>query len=171
MVLFVATIMLPIQATIIPIYKIERILGLIDTLPGLIIPYVAKALPFSIFVLTAFLKSIPIEFDEAAKIDGAGRLKTLLTVIAPLSRPGLSTIIIINFLSIWNDFYLPLVLIHDPDRKTLNLGLANFSQLWGRVDFTRLFAALVIISVPLIIVYVFFQRQFISGLTSGGLKT
>ena len=168
--LFVSTMMLPIQVTIIPIYKIEQALGIIDSLAGLVLPYVAKALPFSIFVLTAFLKAVPAEFDEAARIDGASRLRTLTRIIFPLSRPGLATIVIINFLSIWNDFYLPLVLIHDPAKRTLNLGLVNFSQLWGLVDFTRLFAALVIVSLPLIGVYVAFQRQFIRGLTSGGLK-
>ncbi len=170
LILFVSTMMLPIQVTIIPIYKIEKALGIMDSLIGLVLPYVAKALPFSIFVLTAFLKTLPTEFDEAARIDGAGRIAILIRIIFPLSRPGLATIVILNFMSIWNDFYLPLVLIHDPAKRTLNLGLVNFSQLWGLVDFTRLFAALAIISVPLIAVYVVFQRQFISGLTSGGLK-
>jgi ABC-type glycerol-3-phosphate transport system permease component len=170
MILFVSTMLLPIQITIIPIYKIEKAFGIIDSLVGLILPYVAKALPFSIFVLTAFLKTLPVEFDEAARIDGAGRLSILARIIFPLSRPGLATIVILNFMSIWNDFYLPLVLIHDPTKRTLNLGLVNFSQLWGLVDFTRLFAALAIISLPLVLVYIVFQRQFISGMTSGGLK-
>jgi ABC-type glycerol-3-phosphate transport system permease component len=170
MILFVSTMMLPIQITIIPIYKIEKAIGIMDTLIGLILPYVAKALPFSIFVLTAFLKTLPIEFDEAARIDGAGRLCILSRIIFPLSRPGLASILIINFMSVWNDFYLPLVLIHDPSKRTLNLGLINFSQLWGLVDFTRLFAALVIVSLPLVLVYIVFQRQFINGMTSGGLK-
>jgi ABC-type glycerol-3-phosphate transport system permease component len=170
MILFVSTMMLPIQVTIIPIYRIERALGIMDSLIGLILPYVAKALPFSIFVLSAFLKTLPREFDEAARIDGAGRVAILFRIIFPLSKPGLATIVILNFMNVWNDFYLPLVLIHDPTKRTLNLGLANFAQLWGMVDFTRLFAALVIISLPLIGVYIAFQRQFIAGLTSGGIK-
>jgi ABC-type glycerol-3-phosphate transport system permease component len=170
MVLFVSTMLLPVQATIIPIYKIEQTIRLIDTLPGLILPYVAKALPFTVFVLTAFINSIPVEFDEAARLDGASRLRVLWSVLFPLTRPALASVVILDFMSIWNDFYLPLVLIHDPARRTLNLGLVNFSQLWGRTDFTRLFAALVLINVPLIVVYVIFQRQFISGMTSGGLK-
>jgi ABC-type glycerol-3-phosphate transport system permease component len=170
MILFVSTMLLPVQATIIPIYKIEQTIKLIDTLPGLILPYVAKALPFTVFVLTAFLKTIPLEFDEAARLDGASRLRVLWSILFPLTRPALASVVILDFMSIWNDFYLPLVLIHDPARRTLNLGLVNFSQLWGRTDFTRLFAALVLINLPLIVVYVIFQRQFISGMTSGGLK-
>ncbi|HET6413269.1 MAG TPA: carbohydrate ABC transporter permease [Anaeromyxobacter sp.] len=170
MVLFVSTMLLPVQATIIPIYKIEQSLNLIDTLPGLVLPYVAKALPFTVFVLTAFIKTIPTEFDEAARLDGAGRLRILWSVLVPLTRPALASVVILDFMTIWNDFYLPLVLIHDPARRTLNLGLVNFQQLWGRTDFTRLFAALVLINVPLIVVYVVFQRQFINGMTSGGLK-
>ncbi len=170
LILFVSTMMLPIQVTIIPIYKIENALHINDSLLGLILPYVAKALPFSIFILIAFLKTLPREFDEAARIDGAGRFAILARIIVPLSRPGFATIVILNFMSIWNDFYLPLVLIHDPTKRTLNLGLVNFSQLWGLQDYTRLFAALAIISVPLIAVYIIFQKQFISGMTSGGLR-
>jgi ABC-type glycerol-3-phosphate transport system permease component len=170
LILFVSTMMLPIQVTIIPIYKIENALHINDSLLGLILPYVAKALPFSIFILIAFLKTLPKEFDEAARIDGAGRFTILSRIIVPLSKPGFATVVILNFMSIWNDFYLPLVLIHDPTKRTLNLGLVNFSQLWGLQDYTRLFAALAIISVPLIAVYVIFQKQFISGLTSGGLR-
>jgi len=169
-ILFVSTMMLPIQVTIIPIYKIENALHINDSLLGLILPYVAKALPFSIFILIAFLKTLPREFDEAARIDGAGRFTILAKIMVPLSKPGFATIVILNFMSIWNDFYLPLVLIHDPTKRTLNLGLVNFSQLWGLQDYTRLFAALAIISVPLIAVYIIFQKQFISGLTSGGLR-
>jgi ABC-type glycerol-3-phosphate transport system permease component len=170
MVAFVSTIMLPIQATIIPIYKIEEMLGIVDSLIGLILPYIAKAIPYSIFILTAFIRTLPIELDEAARIDGAGRMTVLTRIILPLSRPGLATIVILNFMNIWNDFYLPLVLIHDPSKRTLNLGLVNFAQLWGLVDYTRLFAAICIVSMPLVLVFVVFQRQFVSGLASGGIK-
>jgi ABC-type glycerol-3-phosphate transport system permease component len=170
MILLFSTMMFPLQVTIIPIYKIEKIFGITDSLLGLIIPYTARALPFSIFILTAFLKTLPMDFDEAARIDGASRFTILTRILVPLSKPGFATVVILNFHHIWNDFFLPLILIHDPTKRTLNLGLVNFSQLWGLQDYTRLFAALVIISLPLIIMYVFFQKQFISGLTSGGLR-
>jgi ABC-type glycerol-3-phosphate transport system permease component len=171
MVLFLSTWMLPPQIILIPLFKVERLLHINNTLAGLILPYAAGTLPFSVFVMTAFLRKIPVEIEEAAFIDGAGRLKLIWSILLPLSRPGLATVVIFSFMQNWNEFFMALVLIQDPALKTLTLGVLNFSGQWGQIAYNRLFAALVIISVPVITVYVIFQKQFISGLAAGAVKS
>lgn len=170
MVLFLSTWMLPPQIILIPLFKVERLLHISNTLTGLILPYAAGTLPFSVFVMTAFLRKIPVEIEEAAFIDGAGRLRLIRDILLPLSKPGLATVVIFSFMQNWNEFFMALVLIQDPARKTLTLGVLNFNGQWGQIAYNRLFAALVIISVPVITVYVIFQKQFISGLTAGAVK-
>jgi ABC-type glycerol-3-phosphate transport system permease component len=163
--------MLPPQIILIPLFKVERMLNISNTLSGLILPYAAGTLPFSIYVLTAFIRKIPFEIEEAAFIDGAGRLRMIWQILLPLSKPGLATVIIFAFMQCWNEFFMALILIQNPELKTLTLGILGFNGQWGQTDFTRLFAALVLISVPVITVYVIFQRQFISGLTAGAVKS
>lgn len=171
MILFLSTWMLPLQVILIPLFKIERTLHISNTFIGLILPYAAGTLPFSVFVMTTFLRKIPIDIEEAAFIDGSSRLRLIWAILLPLSKPALATVVIFAFMSAWNEFFMALVLIQDPVLKTLTLGILNFNGQWGQVDYNRLFAALVIISIPVIIVYVIFQKQFISGLTAGAVKT
>jgi ABC-type glycerol-3-phosphate transport system permease component len=171
MILFLSTWMLPPQVILIPLFKIERMLHISNTLLGLILPYAAGTLPFSVFVMTSFLRKIPVDIEEAAFIDGASRLRLIWNILLPLSKPGLATVVIFSFMQAWNEFFMALVLIQDPVLKTLTLAILNFNGNWGVVDYNRLFAALVIISVPVILVYVIFQKQFISGLTAGAVKT
>ena len=170
MVLFVATMMIPVQVIMIPLFKMEVAMHIQNTLIGLILPYAAGTLPFCIFVMTAFLKRIPFEIEEAGLIDGCNRMKLIWKIVLPLSKPGLATITIFSFMNVWNEFYLALALISEPDVKTLNLALLDFQRLWGIIDYTRMFAALVIIILPVIIVYTIIQKQFISGLTAGSVK-
>lgn len=171
MVILVSTMLIPTQVVIVPLYTIESFLGILDTRVGLILPYVAGRLPFSIFLLTAFLRSIPPQLDESAFLDGASRALIIRRILLPLSRPGLATVIVFNSFNIWNQFFLPLILTQDPALMTVTVGLMAFSQQWGMTDFPRLFAALTIISVPIITLYAVFQKQFISGITAGALKT
>ncbi len=170
MILFLSTWMMPPQIILIPLFKVERMLNISNTLLGLILPYAAGTLPFSIFVLTTFIRKIPVEIEEAAFIDGSGRLRLIGQILLPLSKPGLATVIIFAFMQCWNEFFMALILIQDPVLKTLTLGVLSFNGQWGQTDFTRLFAALIIISMPVILVYVIFQKQFISGLTAGAVK-
>lgn len=170
MVMFLSTWMMPPQVILIPLFKIERLLHISNSLIGLILPYAAGALAFSVFILTAFLRKIPVEIEEAAFIDGSSRLRLIWQILLPLSKPGLATVIVFAFMQCWNEFFIALVLIQDPVLKTLTLGVLSFNGQWGQTDYTRLFAALVIISLPVIAVYVIFQRQFISGLTAGAVK-
>jgi ABC-type glycerol-3-phosphate transport system permease component len=170
MVMVLATWMMPAQVLIIPLFKLEAMMNITNTRLGLILPYAAGTLPFAVFVLTTFIRTIPYEIEEASYIDGASRLRTIVQIVAPLSKPALSAVIIFSFMQCWNEFFMALVMIKDPALKTLPLAILSFNGQWGQTDFTRLFAALVIISLPTIIVYIIFQKQFIQGLTSGAIK-
>ena len=123
-ILVLATLMIPFQVIMIPTFLIVRKLGLIDTLGALIVPNLAGA--FGIFLLRQFFRSLPIELEEAARIDGASRLGVLFKIVLPLSGPVLATVAVITFLWTWNDFLWPLITIYNPDNMTLQLGLTTF---------------------------------------------
>lgn len=169
-ILFVSTMMIPAQVIIIPLFKIQVSLGVANSLLGMILAYSSLYLPFSIFVLSSFMRTIPLEIDEAAYIDGCNKFQIIWKILFPISKPGLATIIIFAFMQIWNEFFVALIFIQDPAIRTLPLGILNFAREWGQVDYTRQFAALVIINIPIILVYSIFQKQFISGLTAGAIK-
>lgn len=138
---------------------------------GLILLYIALSLPFTILVLSGFFKSLPGELREAAIMDGCGEYRTFWHVMLPLAKPGLITAAIFNFLGIWNEYIFALVFVNTPENKTLPLGLASVSiQAQYRTDFGLLFAALVIVVLPTLLVYVVLQRQLTEGITAGALK-
>lgn len=170
-IMFVSTMVVPVQVRLIPLVVLERNLGIINTHWALIFPYICSGIPFSVFLFVNFLKQIPREIDEAAITDGCSRFRFVIKILMPLSKPGIATVIIFQFMNIWNDMLLPLVLIQDPKLKTLALGILKFNEMYGTVDFIKLFAALVMSNLPIILVYIAFQKQFISGLTSGAVKT
>lgn len=169
--LFVSMMMVPLaQVVMIPQFRMISSLGLLNTHLGIILLYIAGGIPFSVFLLTSFLRKIPIEIDEAASIDGCGRLQMIFRILLPLSKPGLATVIIFQGMNIWNDYFTPLIYLRSPDMKTITLGLNSFMGLWGLVDYNKLFAAISIVTFPVVILYVIFQKQFVSGLTSGSVK-
>lgn len=169
--LFVTLMLVPLgQVTMIPQYKLISGLGLINTHPSVILLYINAGIPISVFLLTSFLETIPRELDESAFIDGANRLRIIFQIYLPLSVPGLATVIIFQFMNIWNDFFTPLIYLQTPEVRTITLGLQNFRHLHGQVEYNRLFAALCIASVPIITVYLAFQNLFISGITAGSVK-
>lgn len=170
-VLMLAMWMTPGQALIIPLYRILTSLRITNTYLGLILPYATGGLPFAVFVLTTFIRTIPWEIEEATIIDGASRLRIIFQIIAPLSIPGIATVVIFSFMGNWNELFLAMVVLTNPRLRTLPLATMNFSGLWGILDYSRLFAAIIIISLPVVIVYVIFQNQFIKGLTAGAVKT
>jgi N-acetylglucosamine transport system permease protein len=138
---------------------------------GLIAVYVAYSLPFTVFVLSGFFRSLPDELAEAASVDGASRWQVMLRVMLPLARPGLVVAGVFNFLGIWNEYPLALVLITDRARYTLPLGLAQITQRQQySADWGALFAALVIVMIPTMLVYTVFQRQVSESLTAGAVK-
>jgi ABC-type glycerol-3-phosphate transport system permease component len=142
-----------------------------DSLTGLITIYIALSLPFTILVLTGFFKSLPGELREAGIMDGCGEYRVFWDVMLPLAKPGLVTAAIFNFLGLWNEYLFALVFISKEANKTLPLGLASVSiQAQYKTDFGLMFAGLVIVLVPTLLVYLLLQRQLTSGITVGALK-
>ncbi|MBM3459991.1 MAG: carbohydrate ABC transporter permease [Armatimonadetes bacterium] len=177
--LFVSGMVFPIFLAVVPLFLLlnqTRIPGLapkgfVDHYGGLIAVYVAYSLPFTVFVLSGFFRSLPDELAEAASLDGAGRWQTFLRVMLPLARPGLIVAGVFNVIGIWNEYPLALVLLTDRARYTLPLGLAQITQRQQySVDFGALFAALLIVLIPTMLVYLLFQRQVSEGLMAGAVK-
>jgi multiple sugar transport system permease protein len=165
--LILATLMIPFQVVIIPTFLIVKKLGLIDTLGALIVPNLAGA--FGIFMLRQFFRTLPIELEEAARIDGASRLGVLFKIVLPLSGPALATLAVITFLWTWNDFLWPLITIYHAQNMTLQLGLATF-QGAHQTNTNLLMAANVMSMVPVLLLFFVAQRYFIRGIATTGLK-
>ena len=169
--LMLAGLTFPIFLAIVPLFFILKNLELINTLPGLIMVYVAFALPFTVFFLYAFFKTLPDDVYEAALIDGAGEWRAFFRIMLPMARPGIAAVAIFNFLGLWNQFLLPVALNTDQSRYVLTQGMASFaSQAGYAVDFGALFAAVVITVVPALIVYVIFQRRLEGSVSRGTFR-
>jgi N-acetylglucosamine transport system permease protein len=168
---FIAGLMFPVFLALVPLYFLVRDLNMLATYQGLILVYIAYSLPFTIFFLTAFFKTLPSEIAEAALLDGASQYKIFFQIMLPLARPGLIAMGIFNFIGQWNQFLLPLVLMPDPDKYVLSQGLQFLAvQQTYQNDYSALFAAMVITMFPTLLVYVLFQRRLEAGLTAGALK-
>jgi len=166
--LLLATLMVPLQVVLIPTFLIVKQLGLIDHLGALIVPSLANV--FGIFLLTQFFRTLPVELEEAARIDGASRLGVLLKIILPLSGPALATLAVIQFMWTWNDFLWPLVtIINNEGAYTLQLGLAQF-QGAHQTDTSLLMAANVMSMIPMLVLFLVAQRWFVRGIATQGLK-
>ena len=163
--------MFPLIALVTPMFTIERALGLFNTWPGLIIPYVAFGLPLGLYTLSAFFREIPWELEKAAKVDGATPFQAFIRVIAPLAAPGMVTTAILVFLACWNDFLLAISFTSTISSRTAPAAMEYFS---GASTFTvptgPIAAAAVVITIPIIIFVLFFQRRIVAGLTSGAVK-
>jgi N-acetylglucosamine transport system permease protein len=169
--LMLAGLTFPVFLAIVPLFFILKNTHLINTLPGLIMVYVAFALPFTVFFLYSFFKALPDDVYEAALIDGAGEWKAFFRIMLPMARPGMAAVAIFNFLGLWNQFLLPVALNTDPSRYVLTQGMASFaSQAGYAVDFGALFAAVVITVVPVLIVYVIFQRRLEGSVSRGTFR-
>ncbi|MBS1906741.1 MAG: carbohydrate ABC transporter permease [Actinobacteria bacterium] len=169
--LMLAGLTFPVFLAIVPLFFILQGMGLLNTLPGLIITYVAFALPFTVFFLFSFFKSLPYEIQEAAYVDGASEWRTFFQVMLPMARPGLAAVAIMNFLGLWNQFLLPISLNTNRDNYVLSQGMASFASSAGyQVDFGALFAAVIITIVPVLIVYILFQRQLQGSVSQGTSK-
>jgi multiple sugar transport system permease protein len=166
-VLVLATLMIPFQVVMIPTFLIVRKLGMIDTLGALILPNLAQA--FGIFLLRQFFRTLPIELEEAARIDGASRLGVLFKIVLPLSGPALATLAVITFMWTWNDFLWPLITIYSPNNMTLQLGLTTFTGA-HQSSTNLLMAANVMSMIPVLLLFFFAQRYFIRGIATTGLK-
>jgi ABC-type glycerol-3-phosphate transport system permease component len=161
--------LLPSAALIVPLYIFLGKLALLNTTMGLILVYLVLTLPLSIWMLTGYFKSIPIELEEAAIIDGASRWRILLEIMLPLSLPGIVVICLYAFVATWNEFIFALSFATDTSVKTLPIGLAEFSTEYD-TDWGAIMAASVIMSLPIAAVFLKLQRVFVGGLTSGAMK-
>lgn len=169
--LFLTGMLFPIFLALVPLFFLAKDLGILNTYHGLIIVYTAYSLPFTIFFLTGFFKTLPSELHEAALIDGANEYQVFFRVMLPLAQPGLITMGIFNFLGMWNQFILPLVLMTDRDKYVLPQGLSfMLHQQYYQNDWSALFAAVTIIMIPTLIVYAVFQKRIQKGMTVGALK-
>ncbi len=166
---FLTGIMVPIRLAIIPLFILMRDLHLLDTSWSLILVYAASGLPSAIFILTGFFRTLPRDLDSAARIDGAGELSVLIRVMLPLVRPALAIVTVYNIIPIWNDFFFPLVFIHQDRLKTLPLGLTVFFGEFA-TNWALLFAGLTLAAAPVIGLYILMSQQFIKGLTAGAVK-
>lgn len=169
--LMLAGLTFPIFLAIVPLFFVLRGIGLLNTLPGLIVTYAAFAFPFTVFFLFAFFRSLSTSIAEAAAIDGAGEWRTFFQIMLPMARPGLATVAILNFVGLWNQFLLPVALNTNQDHYVLTQGMAAFaSQAGYSVDFGALFAAVVITVLPVLVVYLIFQRQLQGSVSQGTNK-
>lgn len=166
---FLAGLMLPLKLAVIPLFLQMRDFGLLDTRFGLILIYTAMGLPSTIFIMTGFLRTLPTELEEAARIDGASEPRIMLSIMLPLSVPPMVISAIQNAVPTWNDFFFPLVFIQTDARKTLPQGLSVFMGEYT-TDWGMLFAGLTIAALPLTIIYIVMSRQFIRGMTAGAVK-
>ena len=166
---FIAGLMIPIRLGTLDLVRLIKALNLQDTYWSLIPVYVAMGMPIATFVLTAFIKELPGEMFEAAKIDGASEWQIYSRIVLPLMRPALATVAIFNMIKIWNDFWFPLVFIRAEESRTVALGV---SLLFGqyRTDWTRALAVLSLAALPMLILYMLLAREFIKGLTAGAVK-
>lgn len=167
--ILLCTLMVPISGLVIPLTQINSRMGLIDSYFGLIFPYVALGIPFAITILQGFMVAIPREMEEAATVDGCGIIRLFVQIICPMLKPGIVVIVIWQFLTSWNEFFLALCTMTDAKKQTLPL----VAQQYNGAYFSQpgaLFAALTIITIPTLIFYVIVQKQFVKGLTSGAVK-
>jgi N-acetylglucosamine transport system permease protein len=168
---FVTGMTFPIFLALVPLFFVVQNVGMLNTYQGLILVYTAYALPFTVFFLTSFFRTLPGALVEAAMLDGCSHSGAFFRIMLPLARPGLISVGILNFLGLWNQFLLPLVLMTDSDRYVLSQGLAVLAANQGyRSDWSALFAGLVIALLPVLAVYVAFQRRIQDGLNAGALK-
>ncbi|HEY8577259.1 MAG TPA: carbohydrate ABC transporter permease [Devosia sp.] len=161
--------MIPFQVMLAPLFTLVNSMRLIDTYPGVILPYLAFGIPYQVFILHGFFRGIPKELSEAARIDGASHFTIFRRIFLPVSLPVLAALLILDFVSTWNEFAMALVLLQDRDMWTLPLGLSAFQGQFSR-DYGQLNSAIVMTVLPATIVYLIFQRYFVSGLTSGAVK-
>jgi raffinose/stachyose/melibiose transport system permease protein len=167
--LVVAGMIVPLHATLVPIYLLTRNLGLYDTQFALIGPYVALSLPVSIFILTEFMRQIPRELEEAAQLDGCGPFTIFWRIFFPLSGPGLATVAIFNGIGLWNEFIFAYMLTSTSEHRTLPLAIWDFMGQYAS-NIPSMLAVLVLTSLPLIVAYAFGQERVIKGMMAGSLK-
>jgi raffinose/stachyose/melibiose transport system permease protein len=167
--LFVFALMIPIEATLIPLYFLWRSLGLTNTYAAVILTEVGYHMPFGVFWMAASFRSLPAELRDAARVDGAGSWTTLVRIGVPVVAPAIVALAALQFMWVWNNFLMPLVMISSEGLRTAPLSISFFQGQFV-ADVTLIAAACVIVALPVVVAYAFLQRQFIAGSVSGALK-
>jgi raffinose/stachyose/melibiose transport system permease protein len=161
--------MIPIHATLLPNFLTFRVLGLLDTYQGLIIPYVAFSMPLGVFVMTGFLESIPRALEESAVIDGCGIFGIIFRIIFPLTKPAVITIIIMTFLNTWNEFIMAVTYLSKETLRTLPFSVWNFAGQYAS-NYSVQFAVMTLTAIPAIIIYILLNEHITKGITLGAVK-
>lgn len=167
--LFIMGMLIPMQSILVPLFIQMRSLNLLDNPLSLILSYTAFGLPMTIFILESFMRAFPNSIIEAAIMDGSSVIRLFAKIILPMSKPALATITILNFLNNWKEFSFALIFISSDGKKTLPLGLYNFIGAYSS-NYAELMAAMMISSLPVIIIYIILQEQIIKGMTAGAVK-
>ncbi|MBF0410460.1 MAG: carbohydrate ABC transporter permease [Candidatus Riflebacteria bacterium] len=166
--IILGTLMIPRQVLAVPILDLMTKIGLHNSLSAMILPFLADS--FNIFLIRQYLQGIPKDLEEAARVDGATELQVLLKVVFPICRPALALIIVNTTITTWNSFLFPLILTDSADKRTLPVGLSMFTQGPFSTDWGALMAGAAVSSLPIILIFLVFQREIIAGITSGALK-
>lgn len=166
---FMLGVVIPIRLAMAPLFVIVKTLGLLDSLWGVILVQSASMMPVAVFILAAFLKSVPAELEEAARMDGALPFEIYWRVVLPLIRPALATVALLTFVSSWNEYFLPLIFLRSEANFPITLGISQFRMQFD-VQWHLMFAGILIMLIPTIVAFLVASRQFIQGLTQGGLK-
>lgn len=161
----------PFVLVIIPLFLVLKNLHLINTLPGLVMVYVVWSLPFALWMLAGYVRAVPAELEEAAAVDGAGRLRTLVSVTAPLLAPGIVATALFAFITAWNEFFFALVLLKTPEKQTLPVVLTHFLGAEGVADLGPLAAAAFLATLPSLVVFALIQKRITSGMLTGAVKS
>ncbi|GAA4826942.1 carbohydrate ABC transporter permease [Streptomyces ziwulingensis] len=161
----------PFVLVIIPLFLVLKNLRLIDSVPGLVTVYVVWALPFALWMLTGYVRAVPRELEEAAAVDGAGKLRTLVSVTAPLLAPGIVATALFAFITAWNEFFFALVLLKTPEKQTLPVVLTHFIGAEGVADLGPLAAAAFLATLPSLLVFALIQRRITGGMLTGAVKS
>lgn len=170
LVFFLLGMMIPIHATLIPLFLSFTKLGLTNNYVGLILPYITFSFPSSILIMSGFFSSIPREMEEAAVIDGSSIFRAFVLIILPMSQPALITVLIFNFISTWNELLVAVVFISDSIQYTLPVGLTNFIGIYS-TNYAPMLAAMMLSILPTIIIYSVFNTKIVSGITAGAIKS
>ncbi|MEU8746952.1 carbohydrate ABC transporter permease [Streptomyces parvulus] len=161
----------PFVLLIIPLFLVLKNLGLINSVPGLVMVYVVWSLPFALWMLTGYVRAVPAELEEAAAVDGAGRLRTLVSVTAPLLAPGIVATALFAFITAWNEFFFALILLKTPERQTLPVILTHFIGAEGVADLGPLAAAAFLATLPSLVIFALIQRRITGGMLAGAVKS
>jgi len=167
--MFLLGMLIPMHSLLIPLFIQFSRLGLIDNLFMLGVAYCATGLPVSVFLIAGYVKTIPRDMEEAAYIDGANLFQVMFRIIFPMTKPVISTVVIMAFLGAWNEFPFALILLSKQNLKTIPIGMANFSGEFS-VEYTQLLAASIMATLPVLIVYAIFNKQIVAGMTAGAVK-